>query len=78
MADYPNSQPQMADYGHDDPNNWKWGIIYFNKQDPRILPPKRIAGFGWTINFANPKSITFMIFIIFLIMVLTSIAKKSF
>jgi len=40
-----------------DPNNWKWGVFYFNKEDNRIFPPKRIPWMGWTINFANPKSI---------------------
>ena len=39
---------------HQDPNNWIWGIFYYNKDDNRILPPKRIAWMGWTVNFANP------------------------
>ena len=42
---------------HKDPNNWIWGLFYYNKLDPRLLPPKRIAALGWTVNFANPKSI---------------------
>lgn len=42
---------------HKDPNNWIWGIFYYNKQDPRLLPPKRLAAMGWTVNFANPRSI---------------------
>jgi uncharacterized membrane protein len=25
-----------------DPNNWKWGFLYYNKEDQRLLPPKRI------------------------------------
>jgi len=39
-----------------DPNNWKWGIFYFNKRDQRIFVDKRIAWTGITLNFANPKS----------------------
>ena len=27
---------------HKDPNNWKWGSFYFNKEDHRLFPPKRI------------------------------------
>ena len=42
---------------HKDPNNWKWGSFYYNKEDQRLLPPKRIAWMGWTVNFANPKSV---------------------
>jgi len=26
---------------------------YYCEDDPRIIVPKRIKGFGWTINFAN-------------------------
>jgi uncharacterized membrane protein len=41
---------------HDNPDNWKWGIFYFNKMDKRIFPPKRNPSLGWTVNFANPYS----------------------
>ena len=50
---------------HKDPNNWKWGCIYFNKEDQRLLPPKRITWMGCTVNFANPKSV--LLFIVLLI-----------
>jgi uncharacterized membrane protein len=39
-----------------DPENYKWGIFYFNPKDPRILVPKRNRMMGWTMNFANPYS----------------------
>ncbi len=56
---------------HKDPNNWIWGMFYYNKEDKRILPPKRIKWMGLTINFANPRSvILFLIVIIFLILAL--------
>jgi len=47
----------MNDERHDNPGNWKFGIFYFNKEDNRILLPKRNGNFGWTLNFANPYSI---------------------
>ncbi len=34
------------------PNHWRLGIFYFNRQDRRLFVPKR-RGFGWTLNFAN-------------------------
>ena len=37
---------------NDNPNHWRLGIFYFNRQDPRLLVPKR-RGFGWTLNFAH-------------------------
>lgn len=55
----------------DDDSNWKWGIFYYNKNDKRILPPKRNKSLGWTVNFANPLSILFMLLIIILIIVLS-------
>ncbi len=33
-------------------NHWRLGVFYFNRQDPRLLVPKR-HGFGWTLNFAH-------------------------
>ena len=58
---------------HQDPNNWIWGIFYYNKADNRILPPKRIAWMGWTVNFANPISVSiFLILILLAFIVLIS------
>ena len=34
---------------------YRWGLIYMNPDDPRILVPKRI-GIGWTLNFGRPIS----------------------
>jgi uncharacterized membrane protein len=39
-----------------DDQYWKAGLFYYNKEDKRILPPKRYGVFGWTVNFANPFS----------------------
>jgi uncharacterized membrane protein len=44
--------------------NWKvneWGIFYYNREDERLFPPKRIGWMGWTVNLANPKSIAAML-----------------
>lgn len=40
-----------------DPNNWIWGIFYYNPLDKRIFPPKKIEWMGFTVNFANTKSV---------------------
>ena len=61
---------ETMDLWHDDPNNWKLGVFYFNKLDKRIFPPKRIQGMGWTVNFANPWSILSIVGIIALILLL--------
>lgn len=50
-----NPSKETLEKWHKDPNNWKWGSFYYNKEDNRLFPPKRIAWMGWTINFANWK-----------------------
>ena len=40
-----------------DPDNWKWGFVYFNPRDKRVFVLKRLPGMGLTLNFANPYSI---------------------
>ncbi|ETT84683.1 DUF1648 domain-containing protein [Bacillus mycoides] len=37
----------------DEDKYWKFGLFYFNNNDPSIFVEKRF-GIGWTINFANP------------------------
>jgi uncharacterized membrane protein len=58
-----NPSKEQLEKWHKDPNNWKWDSFYFNPEDKRLFPPKRIPWMGWTINFANSKSI-FAFFII--------------
>ena len=58
--------PETYNNWSKDPKNWKFGVFYFNKEDKRIFPPKRIDWMGFTLNFANPKSIlAFLIMIAF-------------
>jgi uncharacterized membrane protein len=42
---------------HQDPNNWKFGVFYFNPKDKRVLVLKRIPGLGVTFNFGNPFTV---------------------
>ncbi len=60
---------------HKDPNNWKWGILYFNKNDKRIFPPKRNKYLGWTVNFANPFSIISLIALVAIIILVSRYFK---
>lgn len=53
-----------------DPKNWKWGVFYYNKEDKRLLPPKKNPDLGWTVNFANPKSVLFFFsFLLFFVLI---------
>ena len=49
---------------HSDPANWRWGVFYYNPADKRLLPPKRIPLMGWTVNFANPRSVMLLVVIL--------------
>lgn len=68
---------ETKDKWHSDPNNWKIGVFYFNKEDKRIFPPKRISGMGWTINFANSASILAMIIMVVAVMIIIKMVKQS-
>ncbi|MFN9113863.1 MAG: DUF5808 domain-containing protein, partial [Bacteroidota bacterium] len=61
-----------------DPKNWKLGIFYYNKEDKRIFPPKRIASMGFTVNFANTKSVVaFALFAAFFAVMIYLITNKK-
>jgi uncharacterized membrane protein len=51
MADPSEYQPPVGDHTPD--AAWKWGLIYYNPDDPALIVEKRY-GLGYTFNFANP------------------------
>ncbi len=71
-----NPSQETIDKWQKDPNNWIWGILYYNKEDKRIFPPKKIAELGFTVNFANRNSvlafIAFMLFALGIVFMITS------
>lgn len=75
MSDKEKPNKETLEKWHQDPDNWKFDIFYFNKKDKRIFPPKRKAQFGWTINFANPLSILAIVAIITIAILITKIRK---
>ena len=71
-----NPDKETLERWHKDPNNWKWGFLYYNPQDPRGVVPKRIEWTGWTINFANTKAVLlFFGMLLFFILVVTLISN---
>ena len=59
-----------------DQNNWIWGMFYYNIEDKRLLPPKRIPWMGWTVNFANRNSVLLFVFIMLLIILFSVFMTK--
>lgn len=37
------------------PGSWKWGVFYYNPEDPDLVVPKR-TGLGYTLNFGHRAS----------------------
>jgi len=64
----PSKGNQGSDVMRDDDKYWIGGAIYFNRDDPAILVPKRF-GIGWTLNVGNILAWFFFILIILLIIV---------
>ncbi len=50
----------------DNPDNYKWGIFYYNTRDSRIILPKQNRWMGWTLNFANTYSYIILVGILLL------------
>lgn len=67
--------PETLKEWHDNSANWKWGVLYYNPEDPRIFPPKRISAFGWTVNFANPRSYLTLVGIVAVIAITTHLLQ---
>ncbi|WP_326981676.1 DUF5808 domain-containing protein [Chryseobacterium sp. MYb264] len=59
-----------------DSEHWKFGLFYYNKEDKRIFPPKRF-GWGWTVNFANPLSVSVFLLILIAIGIITWLLPKQ-
>ncbi|MEO8534485.1 MAG: DUF5808 domain-containing protein [Flavobacterium sp.] len=70
-----NPSEETKNEWHKDPNNWKLGVFYYNPEDKRTFPPKRIKQLGWTINFANPNSIFVITILIAVICILSKLTK---
>ncbi|MFD1601170.1 DUF5808 domain-containing protein [Flavobacterium artemisiae] len=75
MKDNNEPSEETKERWNQDPDNWIWGIFYYNPEDTRLLPPKRIKELGWTVNFANPNSV-FLVFVFIGILLIISEKMK--
>jgi uncharacterized membrane protein len=78
VENHKETSQETEDKWSRDPYNWIWGIFYYNKEDYRLLPPKKNAEMGNTINFANRKSVLFFIIaILFFLMIVYLIGSNE-
>lgn len=78
--DWRDNDPDAAtsDKWRKDPNNWIWGIFYFNKEDKSLFVSKKIEWMGTTLNFANKNWVIYMVlFISFFSFVLFMILRNK-
>lgn len=61
-----------------DDEHWIYGVFYYNKNDRRLFPPKRIKYLGFTVNFANPYSIFAFLLIFAAILVIYYFLQKTY
>ncbi|NUP46862.1 MAG: DUF1648 domain-containing protein [Catenulispora sp.] len=59
-ADEADSAAEPAAVNRDDDHLWKGGILYYNRDDPSVFVQKRF-GFGWTLNWARPAALVFLV-----------------
>ena len=78
IEDWRDNDPdkETAEKWNKDPENWIWGLFYYNKEDKRLLPPKRNPAMGWTVNFANRNSVLLLVFMMLLILLFVVFITK--
>ena len=56
-------QDEINDREWHDPANWTGGILrrYASERDTRLWVPKSNPALGWTLNFAHPASMFWLI-----------------
>jgi len=75
MRNFNEPSEETKNKWQNDPDNWIWGMFYYNPEDPRLFPPKKIKEFGWTTNFANPNSVLVMLILISVLLIFTLFAR---
>ena len=60
-----------------DRSNYKWGLIYYCKADPRAIVPRRLKWMGWTVNFARPSAIPITLLLVAILAVPLFIARAK-
>lgn len=72
MKDFNDPSEEMKNEWENDPDNWIFGMFYYNPKDKRSYFPKRIHEFGWHANYANP---IFIVIIALLVLIVLAFIK---
>lgn len=77
MNTSPKPRKEQEEIWHNDSNNWKYGMFYVNKLDPRISVPKKNKNMGITLNFAKPISFILLGLLFTFVFLLTFMLMKA-
>ncbi|MDQ6529031.1 hypothetical protein [Flavobacterium sp. LHD-85] len=68
MKKFDEPSEETKNNWENDPNNWIWGMFYYNPKDKRSYFPKKIKELGWHANYANPIFIVIIALIVLIIL----------
>lgn len=60
-------KPSKYDPLWENPDHWKWHLVYVCEKDPRVIVPKKPKWMGRTLNFAHPRSYLVLLVTVLLI-----------
>lgn len=60
-----------------DPNNWIWGMFYYNPKDKRLYFPKKLKELGWQTNYAHPDSFIILLLLLSVILIFVIIYVRK-
>ncbi|WP_374951271.1 DUF5808 domain-containing protein [Mucilaginibacter sp.] len=64
----------MNELNNDDNSHWKWGLVYYNPLNPKLIINKRY-GLGWTFNFAHKATWLFLLAVVVITIVVKVLVK---
>ncbi|MDR6845614.1 hypothetical protein [Flavobacterium granuli] len=73
MKDYNEPSEETKNEWENDPDNWIWGMFYYNPKDKRSYIPRKPKELGWHSNYADPDNIIIIAIIVAMIMILVLI-----
>lgn len=75
MRDNNEPSEEIKNEWENDPENWIWGMFYYNPKDKRQYFPKKMKELGWHANYANSNNIIIISLLFAIILTFLKYAK---
>jgi uncharacterized membrane protein len=76
MKNYDEPNKKDRNEWENDPNNWIWGMFYYNPKDKRLYFPKKTRELGWHTNYAHPDSVIILLLLLSVILIFVILYLK--